>query len=105
MAAVDTHKDHPKVPLTRFHNNTGEFLDLATKTPIALTSHGRERHFVVESDYFRRLEQIAAGKIAEAMNLRAIRAEDLTAADIAMIDASLPRQEEIDNDRWHRQTA
>jgi hypothetical protein len=105
MPAAESIKDHPQVPLTRFHNNTGEFLDLATKTPIALTSHGRERHFVVDSEYFRRLEKIAAGRVAEAMDLRAIRAEDLTGADLALIDASLPTQQELDNDRWNRQTA
>ena len=97
--------EHPSVPLTRFHNNTGEFLDLATREPIALTSYGRERHFIVESAYFRRLEAIAAGEIMEAMNLKSVPSEDLTADDIAMIDECLPTEEELANDRWNDQRA
>ena len=27
-----TANEHPRIPLTRFHNNTGEFLDLATSS-------------------------------------------------------------------------
>ena len=54
-----TANEHPRVPLTRFHNNTGEFLDLATKQPVVLTSHGRERHVIADSEYFRHLEQAA----------------------------------------------
>ena len=44
-----TANEHPRIPLTRFHNNTGEFLDLATKQPVVLTSHGRERHVIADS--------------------------------------------------------
>ena len=93
-------KEHPKVPLTRFHNNTGEFLDLSTRTPVALTSHGRERHFLVDSQYFRHLEAVAQGRLLDAMNLKALRIEDLDNADFALISAAKPTQEEIDNDRW-----
>ena len=97
--------DYPRIPLTRFHNNTGEFLDLAIRSPVSLTSHGRERHFIVEADYFRRLEMIAAGRIAEAMNLRAIRVEDLSDKHRDMIAGAMPTQEEIDNDRWTEHAA
>ncbi|MFX6019369.1 hypothetical protein ABTF08_21065 [Acinetobacter baumannii] len=42
MTAAPPLEQHQRIPLTRFHNNTGEFLDLSTRTPVILTSHGRE---------------------------------------------------------------
>ena len=36
MNAPDKIETHPRVPLTRFHNNTGEFLDMAIKQPLVL---------------------------------------------------------------------
>lgn len=47
------------VPLTRFHNNTGEFLDLAVLAPITLTKHGRAHLTICEASYLERLEAFA----------------------------------------------
>jgi hypothetical protein len=52
-----------------------------------------------------RLEMIASGRIAEAMNLRAIRAEDLSDKHRDMIAGAMPTQKEIDNDRWTEHAA
>lgn len=95
-------REHPRVPLTRFHNNTGEFLDLTRDGPVVLTSHGREKHVVTDSAYFRRLEALAAGNIIDALDLRAVPAGQLSEDDRAAIAASLPTQEELDDDRWSR---
>jgi hypothetical protein len=48
------------VPLTRFHNNTGEFLDLALVQPVTLTKHDRVVLTICEAGYFERLEAFAA---------------------------------------------
>jgi hypothetical protein len=48
------------VPLTRFHNNTGEFLDLALTQPVTLTKHERVVLTICEAGYFERLEAFAA---------------------------------------------
>ena len=48
------------VPLTRFHNNTGEFLDLALVKPVTLTKHDRVVLTICEAGYFERLEAFAA---------------------------------------------
>lgn len=48
------------VPLTRFHNNTGEFLDLALVQPVTLTKHDRIVLTICEAAYFERLEAFAA---------------------------------------------
>lgn len=92
--------DYPRVPLTRFHNNTGEFLDLASKTPIVLTSHGRERHVIADSAYFRHLESIAGDRITRFMNLEAISAADMPGDDRTAFEASRPTPEELANDEW-----
>lgn len=47
------------VPLTRFHNNTGEFLDLAVSAPVTLTKHGRAYLTICEAGYVERLEAFA----------------------------------------------
>lgn len=47
------------VPLTRFHNNTGEFLDLALIAPITLTKHGRAYLTICDAGYLERLEAFA----------------------------------------------
>ncbi len=75
--------EHPRVPLTRFHNNTGEFLDLATKQPVVLTSHGRERHV-----------------IADHMNIEAVASSDMTEADRQAFANARPSDSELANDRW-----
>ncbi len=48
------------VPLTRFHNNTGEFLDLALIAPVTLTKHGRDYISICDAAYLARLEAFAA---------------------------------------------
>ena len=100
MVALDTAKHYPRVPLTRFHNNTGEFLDLATRTPVVLTSHGRERHILVDSVYFRRLEEIACGNILAALELEVHAAADMPADMRAHILASHPSDQEIASGKW-----
>jgi hypothetical protein len=57
------------VPLTRFHNNTGEFLDLALHEPVTLTKHGRATLSICDAAYLERLEAFAAahgGPVAAA---------------------------------------
>jgi hypothetical protein len=48
------------MPLTRFHNNTGEFLGLALGQPVTLTKHDRVVLTICEAGYFERLEAFAA---------------------------------------------
>jgi hypothetical protein len=48
------------VPLTRFHNNTGEFLDLALVSPVTLTKHGRDYISICDATYLARLEAFSA---------------------------------------------
>lgn len=92
---------HPRVPLTRFHNNTGEFLDLATRTPVVLTSHGRERHILLDSVYFRRLEEIARGNILAALDLEAHDSAAMPDELRAQILGSQPTAEEMASGKWH----
>ena len=94
-------ESHPRVPLTRFHNNTGEFLDLSTRTPVVLTSHGRERHIIAEVGYFRHLEDIAAGRLLDAMNIEAVRTDAMSEDDRAVFEASRPTPDELANDQWN----
>jgi PHD/YefM family antitoxin component YafN of YafNO toxin-antitoxin module len=70
MSDTETATEHPRIPLTRFHNNTGEFLELATRSPVVITSDDRERYVVCDFAYFRRLEELAAGNLAQALDLR-----------------------------------
>jgi PHD/YefM family antitoxin component YafN of YafNO toxin-antitoxin module len=92
--------EHPRVPLTRFHNNTGEFLDLATKQPIVLTSHGRDRYVIADSEYFRHLEEAARGVIAGHMNIEAVASSDMIDADRQAFAIARPSASELANDRW-----
>jgi len=101
MAALDTANQQPRVPLTRFHNNTGEFLDLATRTPVVLTSHGRERHILLDSVYFRRLEAIARGNILAALDLEVHSGTDMPADLRAHILATQPSDAEIASGNWN----
>ncbi|MEQ1519383.1 MAG: hypothetical protein ABL931_23145 [Usitatibacteraceae bacterium] len=55
------------VPLTRFHNNTGEFLDLALVQPVTLTKHDRVVLTICEAGYFERLEAFAAAHSGPAI--------------------------------------
>lgn len=101
MATARASEKHQHVPLTRFHNNTGEFLDLSTRTPVVLTSHGRERHVIADIEYFRHLEAAAAGTLLAAMGLTSVRARDLDDHQRAVIQASRPTADEIANDTWN----
>ena len=103
--ATATAIDHPRVPLRRFRNNTREVLDLASREPVVLTSHGREKHVVSDSAYFRRLEKLAAGHVGEALEVHVAEAGSMTAEDIAAIKASLPTREELASDRWAKQAS
>ena len=100
MAAARPLEQHERIPLTRFHNNTGEFLDLSTRTPVILTSHGRERHVITDVAYFRHLEDVAAGRLLDAMGIEAVRTADMTDEDRAAFNAARPTVDELANDQW-----
>ncbi len=100
MPAANPSAKRQRVPLTRFHNNTGEFLDLSNRTPVVLTSHGRDRHIIAEIEYFRHLEDVAAGRLLEAMDHRIVRAADMNGEDRAALNASRPSADEIARDQW-----
>ena len=101
MAIANPVTPHQRVSLTRFHNNTGEVLDLSTRTPVVLTSHGRERHIIAEIGYFRHLEAVAADRLLEAMDLLAASTADMSAKDRAVFEASRPTADEIASDQWN----
>ena len=101
MPLANTDETMQRVPLTRFHNNTGEFLDLSTRTPVVLTSHGRDRHIIAEAGYFRHLEKIAKGQLLEAMDLKVVDTADMSNEDRAVLEASRPSAEEIASDTWN----
>lgn len=61
--SIDAQLERKRVPLTKFHQSIAEYLDMALRSPIILTSHGRKRHIVADSAYFERLEEIARGNI------------------------------------------
>lgn len=90
-----------RVPLTQFHNATGEYLDLAMRTPIVLTSHGRPKQFVGDNDYVERLEHIARARIIDALALEVHASSDMPEAMRQRIRATQPTAEEIANDRWN----
>jgi hypothetical protein len=93
--------DNPNVPLTRFHNNTGEFLDLALKAPVTLTKHGRAQWKISEAGYYNRLEALAAGNVLTALNREHLFSADLSADMARRIDAQMPSAAEIAQDRWN----
>lgn len=90
-----------EVTLTRFHNNTGEFLDLALRERVTLTKHGRAQWHITEVGYLERLEEIARGNLLEALNRKHVFARDLDEAARAEITGQLPTAEEIANDSWN----
>ena len=100
MSANAALPEHPQIPLTRFHNNTGEFLDLSLRSPIVLTSHGRAKHIIADPAYFARIEQMAAGNLLAALNLTSVPADAMTDQHRAVFDAARPTPQEIANDRW-----
>ena len=56
--ATTAPSEHKRVPLTQFHNATGNFLDQAMREPIVLTSHGRPRQIVADHANVARLEEM-----------------------------------------------
>lgn len=48
MAATDRTEDYPRIPLTRFHMNTAEFLELSTQNPGVLTSNGQDWYVIAD---------------------------------------------------------
>ena len=100
MAHVERTAGH-EVTLTRFHNNTGEFLDLALREKVTLTKHGRPQWHITEASYLERLEAIAAGNLLAALDRKHFYTRDMTDADRREIDAQMPTAEEIANDRWN----
>lgn len=89
------------VPLTRFHNNTGEFLDLALTSPITLTKHGRAQWKITEAAYYDRLESLAAGNVLTALNRQHLFSADMSEDMAQAITAQMPTAEEIAQDRWN----
>ena len=100
MSAVP-HSERKRVPLTKFHNATGEYLDMALRSPIVLTSHGRKRQIVADSAYFERLEELARGNIIEAMEIEVGFTADMTEEQRQRLLANRPTPEEIANDTWN----
>ena len=99
--ATTAPSEHKRVPLTQFHNATGDFLDQAMREPIVLTSHGRPRQIVADHAYVARLETIARGKILEALDIEVRSTADMPEALRARILANLPSAEEIADGRWN----
>lgn len=95
-----TVQDHFRVSLSRFKSNTGELLDLASKQPVVLTVHSRERHVLADSGYFRHLERAALVAIAGHMNVEALASSDMTEADRRAFANSRPSDGELANDCW-----
>jgi hypothetical protein len=93
--------ERKRVPLTKFHNATGEYLDMALRSPIVLTSHGRKRQIVADSAYFERLEELARGNIIEAMDIQVGLTADMTQEQRQRLLANRPTAEEIANDKWN----
>lgn len=94
-----------KVPLTTFHNHTGQFLDLGRQAPVTITKHGRPDITLAEASYFERLERIAAGQILALLDLVAVDAREMSADHAAIFDAARPTPEEIAADRWNDDAA
>lgn len=100
MSANAALPEHLHIPLTRFHNNTGEFLDMSLRSPIVLTNHGRAKHIIADPTYFARIEQMAAGNLRAALNLNSVAAAAMPLDHRAIFQAARPSSEEIANDRW-----
>lgn len=94
-----------KVPLTAFHNKTGEYLDLGRRAPVTITKHGRPDITLAEASYFERLERIAAGQILAVLDLAAVDAGDMSAEHTAILESARPTAEELAADRWNDDAA
>lgn len=94
-----------KVPLTTFHNHTGQYLDLGRRSPVTITKHGRPDITLAEASYFERLERIAAGQILAVLDLVAVSAAEMSDDHAAIFEAARPTPEEIAADRWNDDAA
>ena len=98
-------KAKKKVPLTDFHNHTGQYLDLGRRTPVIITKHGRPDLTIADASYFERIERIAAGQILAVLDLVAVDAADMSEEHVGLFEASRPTPEEIAADRWNDDAA
>jgi prevent-host-death family protein len=90
-----------RIPMTKFHNAMGEFLDEAMRTPIVLTKHGRDKQIVADHAYVERLEAIAQGNIIKALQLEVHSIRDMPAEMKERILATQPTPEEIATGCWN----
>lgn len=90
-----------RVPLTTFHNHTGQYLDLGRRTPVTITKHGRPDITIAEASYFDRIERIAAGQILAVLDLETVDAADMSEEHAALFEAARPTPEEVAADRWN----
>ncbi|MDQ4422123.1 type II toxin-antitoxin system prevent-host-death family antitoxin [Sphingobium sp. DEHP117] len=93
--------ERKRVPLTKFHNATGEYLDMALHMPIILTNHGRKRHIVADSAYFERIEALARGNVLKAMDIEVASSFDMPDELRRQILATQPSDEEIASGKWN----
>lgn len=100
MPTADNSAAYPRVPLTRFHMNAAEFLELSLQDPVILTADNEDRHVVLDIAYFRRLEALAAERLGDAMNLKPVRAAEMSDEDRAVLMASRPSAAEIASGCW-----
>lgn len=70
-----------RVTTADFIKNYGSLADRALAEPVTITKNGRDRLVVISADEFARLK---------SRDRRALRPEDLTPAEIALIAASEP---------------
>lgn len=92
--------EHPRIPITRFHSDIEECLELAKTQPVILTSHGRERYMIADSDYFYHLERTARNVTAQQMNIEAVASSNLIAADKEAFAHARPSISQLAKDRW-----
>jgi len=98
---MDIHPVEKKVvPLTTFHNHTGQYLDLGRREPVTITKHGRPDLTIADAAYFERIERIAAGQIQTVLDLQVVEASAMSAEHAALFDAAQPTAEEIAKDAW-----
>lgn len=100
MPTADDSAAYPRVPLTRFHMNAAEFLELSLQNPVIITANSEDRHVVLDIAYFRRLEVLAAERLRDAMDVKPVRAAEMSDEDRAALMASKPSAAEIASDCW-----
>lgn len=88
------------VPITTFHNHSGQYLNLGRCAPIIITTDGRPDLVIVEASYFERIERIAAGQILAVLDLVAVDTADMSVAHIGLFGTSRPTPEELAADCW-----